>query len=64
VHCRQGIGRSGLIAIGALMSSGFATEEAIRAVSLARGLPIPETPAQHEWLRHLPAGHPAEKFSD
>ncbi len=55
---------SGLIAAGALMSLGFGAEEAIHSVSLARELPIPETPAQHEWLRHLPAGHPAEKFSD
>jgi protein-tyrosine phosphatase len=64
VHCRQGIGRSGLIAVGALMTSGFGTEEAINAVSLARGLPIPETRAQREWLRDLPAEHPAERFSD
>jgi protein-tyrosine phosphatase len=53
VHCRQGIGRSGLIAAGALMSSGFGTEEAIEAVSTARGLAIPETPAQYEWLQYL-----------
>ncbi|MGD1095387.1 MAG: sulfur transferase domain-containing protein [Bryobacteraceae bacterium] len=64
VHCRQGIGRSGLIAVGALITSGFGTEEAINAVSLARGVLIPETQAQHEWLQHLPAEHPAEKFSD
>lgn len=54
VHCRQGIGRSGLIAAGALMTSGVGTEEAIKAVSIARGGPIPETSAQLEWLQHLP----------
>jgi protein-tyrosine phosphatase len=53
VHCRQGIGRSGLIAAGALMSSGIATEKAVQVVSTARGVTIPETPVQLEWLHHL-----------
>jgi protein-tyrosine phosphatase len=53
VHCRQGIGRSGMIAAGVLVSSGAGSEKAIEAVSAARGVPIPETPAQLEWLRHL-----------
>ena len=48
VHCRQGIGRSGLIAAGALMSSGIGADKAIEAVSTARGVTVPETPAQLE----------------
>ena len=55
VHCRQGIGRSGSIAAGVLISSGIGAEKAIEAVSSARGLPVPETPAQLEWIHHLPS---------
>jgi len=58
VHCRQGIGRSGMIAAAALVSSGTGSEEAIKAVSAARGVPVPETPAQVEWLHHLPTERP------
>ncbi len=46
VHCRQSIGRSGLIAASLLASSGMELEQAIKAVSTARGLTIPETPEQ------------------
>src|SRR5712692_4170385 len=42
IHCRQGIGRSGLIAAGVLVVSGVDPEFAIRRVSAARGLPVPE----------------------
>lgn len=55
VHCRQGIGRSGLIAAGVLMSSGIGAENAIEVVSNARGVAVPETPAQLEWIHHLPS---------
>ena len=55
VHCRQGVGRSGLIAVGVLVGSGVGLERAIEAVSAARGLAVPETAAQLEWLHQLPA---------
>lgn len=54
VHCRQSIGRSGLIAASLLATSGIELEHAIQAVSTARGLTIPETPEQLRWLRRLP----------
>jgi protein-tyrosine phosphatase len=57
VHCRQGIGRSGSIAAGVLISSGIGAEKAIETVSAARGLTIPETPAQLEWIHHLASEH-------
>ena len=57
VHCRQGIGRSGLIAAGTLMSAGMSAERAIAVVSRARGIQVPETSAQLRWLRDLPVGH-------
>jgi protein-tyrosine phosphatase len=53
IHCRQGIGRSGLIAAGVLVVSGVEPELAIRQVSAARGLPVPETPEQREWVLEL-----------
>ena len=53
IHCRQGIGRSGLIAIGLLLLSGQQPAEAMRKVSAARGLPVPETIEQRDWLYTL-----------
>jgi protein-tyrosine phosphatase len=51
VHCRQGIGRSGLVAIALLIRAGKSVDEAIEIASAARGLPVPETPAQLAWVR-------------
>src|SRR6266849_5622931 len=56
VHCRQGIGRSGLIAAGVLASSGLNPERAIEVVSSARGQTVPETPDQRLWVQRLPFG--------
>ena len=53
VHCRQGIGRSGLIAAGVLTIAGASPTDAIQAVSSARGLSIPETPDQRQWVEGL-----------
>lgn len=55
VHCRQGIGRSGLIAAGVLVMAGVPAEGALQIVSGARGLTIPETPEQRRWIERLPA---------
>ncbi len=51
VHCRQGIGRSALVAAGALMAAGASPEVALDAVRQARGLNVPETDEQLNWLR-------------
>jgi protein-tyrosine phosphatase len=58
VHCRQGIGRSGLIASGVLMISGLSPEQAIHVLSTARGLAVPETPEQRLWAQQLPSELP------
>ncbi len=50
VHCRQGIGRAGLIAAALLIEQGLGPTEAIRRVSTARRLPIPETEEQRLWI--------------
>ena len=55
VHCRQGVGRSGLIAVGLLVASGATADDAMRLVSSARGEAVPETTMQREWLEHLPS---------
>ncbi len=50
VHCRAGIGRSGLFSAGVLLHVGMSAEEAFDYVSQMRGLRVPETPEQHQWL--------------
>lgn len=61
VHCRQGIGRSGLIAAGVLIASGASPVEAMQIVSAARGIPVPETIEQRRWTERLPSGLPVTK---
>lgn len=58
VDCRQGIGRSGMIAAGVLVNSVITPEQAIETVSLARGQMIPETRGQRQWLKELPSEQP------
>lgn len=55
VHCRQSVGRSELVAAGSLISAGMGTREAVEAVGRARGLPVPETTGQLQWLNGLSA---------
>lgn len=57
VHCRQGIGRSGLIAAAVLMSAGSTPDAAIDAVTIARGLTVPETHEQVRWLQESMVQH-------
>jgi len=51
VHCRQGIGRSGMLAAALLMTSGVTANEAVDIVTKARGIAVPETSRQLEWLQ-------------
>jgi len=57
VHCRQGVGRSGMIASGVLVMSGAEPRKAIEVVSAARGQNVPETPTQLRWIQSLPTEH-------
>ena len=50
VHCRQGIGRAALVAIGALVASGVEPAAAIGCVGTARGCVVPETAEQRQWI--------------
>ncbi|MGH7965582.1 MAG: dual specificity protein phosphatase family protein [Candidatus Binatia bacterium] len=53
VHCRQGIGRSALIAACLLVMSGVDPETAFQRVSAARGCSVPETTEQKTWVREF-----------
>lgn len=54
VHCRQSIGRSGLLAVSIAIASGMPRDVALEVASQARGVSVPETRAQHDWLqRHV-----------
>ena len=59
VHCRQGIGRAGLVAICLLLLSGIEQDTAIARVGSARGCFVPETPDQQRWIANF-AGSPAQ----
>jgi protein-tyrosine phosphatase len=49
-HCRQGIGRTGLIAACLLVSKGWEPAAAVAALSAARSLAVPETEEQRRWI--------------
>jgi protein-tyrosine phosphatase len=50
LHCRQGIGRTGLVAACLLVARGIAPDAAVRRLSSARGVPVPETEEQLAWI--------------
>lgn len=52
VHCRAGLGRSGLFAGCCLVALGHASEEAIRIVRAARAGAV-ETPDQSRFVEHF-----------
>lgn len=51
VHCRQGIGRSALIVGGVLVGAGKDPNTALKTIEESRGLEVPETEEQRQWLR-------------
>ncbi len=53
LHCRQGIGRSGLVAACLFVTKGLDTKAAIKRLSAARGAPVPETNEQRRWIDHF-----------
>ena len=50
IHCRQGIGRSGLIAASLLVIAGKSPIEAFDDVISGRGVRVPDTTAQRDWV--------------
>lgn len=53
IHCRQGLGRSPLIAACLLVRGGVAPETAWQGISAIRGTTVPETDEQREWLNRF-----------
>ena len=50
VHCRQGIGRSSLVAACVLVISGESPQSAFEHIERARGRSVPDTAEQKEWV--------------
>ena len=50
IHCRAGVGRSGLLASAVLLHGGRTVQQAFVQVSHMRGCQVPETPQQGDWL--------------
>ena len=53
VHCRAGIGRSGLLACALLVRDGMSPAAAMHQASFARGVPVPQTGEQVAWVESL-----------
>lgn len=50
IHCRAGIGRSGMLASCILVGLGLTADQAVAAVSEARGVDIPDTEEQLQFI--------------
>ena len=50
VHCRAGIGRSALIVASILVRAGIEPVKAYEIITKSRGLLVPDTKAQKQWL--------------
>jgi protein-tyrosine phosphatase len=59
IHCRMGIGRSALIVASVLITQGISVDDAFQQISAARGLSVPDTDEQVQWVRNF-----AEQIGD
>ncbi len=55
IHCRQGVGRTGLVAACLLIMKGLSSGAAIESLSAVRGVEIPETDEQRRWIEQYAA---------
>jgi protein-tyrosine phosphatase len=51
IHCRQGIGRSAVIAACLLIGRGSEPDAAIEVLRKSRGQDVPETAEQRQWIQ-------------
>jgi protein-tyrosine phosphatase len=64
VHCRQGIGRSSLLAACTLIVGGVGPAQALERIEEARGCSVPDTPAQRAWVSQFASKIGLVKASD
>lgn len=50
IHCRAGIGRTGIVAAGVLLHCGFEPSQAFTLISEKRGVSVPDTQEQIDWV--------------
>ena len=50
IHCRAGIGRSSIVAACAMICSGIEAGDALTLLKEARGLSVPDTEEQRDWI--------------
>jgi protein-tyrosine phosphatase len=55
VHCRASIGRSSLLLAGVLCAEGFPPDDAFKRLAKARGLQVPDTADQVQWIEKFAA---------
>lgn len=55
-HCRACIGRSTVLIASVMISEGADPEEALRQITEARGLEVPDTSEQRAWILQYRAG--------
>ncbi len=53
LHCRQGLGRSAMVASCLLVTAGSDAESAFQEIEHARHCPVPETTEQRDWVNHF-----------
>lgn len=53
IHCRAGIGRTGIIAGAVLIAAEYSAADALALISAARGVAVPDTDQQLAWLHAL-----------
>src|SRR5215467_627179 len=55
IHCRAGIGRSSLIAACVLVHLGYDANSAFDTIARARGVGVPDTELQRDWVSQFQA---------
>jgi len=55
VHCRGSIGRATVTAACALIHLGWDPQAALKTIAAARGLAVPDTEEQEDWILHYKA---------
>src|SRR5262245_29352992 len=56
IHCRQGIGRSALLAAALLAAAGGDPERELSRIAAARGRQVPDTEEQRRWIKQFAEG--------